>query len=421
MKYVPTLILLILITLSTSIAQPIQQEKTSQFTNFSSQNGTSVDINAIIQYVIREAYLNNQADLEFYAKKVQQFTKQKKEQRDTLNELRKQVQVLKKQGKKRQETEAILKQQILPTKIVRPIVDLNITRTRVSCNAFQPRTIPFPTQTYQRVPDCSAINDLTPFERYIEDLQQTAEECMQLAEENRNRYQERLRHLITEVTQIPEIERQNDGLLMPLVGLGDATSTDLAMDERNYQSDDYHWHIKDALDSLTYQVQTICKLANNINTNILRECGRINTYITTGTEMHPPGLTQLEREMFTHNLQNQQQYATRFDKYIQEDYNRIRNKRTLEDLLSTQWIENKCKQSRVQERTAQLLQHAIPERIAASKKNNQKQHKTEVAASILRQITPTSIAQNTQSIVILRNQSSRFEANRKQKAFKSYL
>ena len=47
-----------------------------------------LDINALVQYVLRESYVESSDDLSFHAKKVKYFNQQKKKIRDHINEIR---------------------------------------------------------------------------------------------------------------------------------------------------------------------------------------------------------------------------------------------------------------------------------------------------------------------------------------------
>ena len=51
-------------------------------------NGAAIDPNALVQYVLRESYLQTTEDLRFYAEKVRYFNEAKKLLRDYLNKLR---------------------------------------------------------------------------------------------------------------------------------------------------------------------------------------------------------------------------------------------------------------------------------------------------------------------------------------------
>ena len=47
-----------------------------------------LDINALVQYVIRESYMESSDDLSYHANKVKYFNQQKKKIRDQINEIR---------------------------------------------------------------------------------------------------------------------------------------------------------------------------------------------------------------------------------------------------------------------------------------------------------------------------------------------
>jgi hypothetical protein len=60
----------------------------SEFVSETPQNGGAVDPNALVQFVLRESYLQTTEDLRFYAEKVKFFNQAKKEVRDHLQDLR---------------------------------------------------------------------------------------------------------------------------------------------------------------------------------------------------------------------------------------------------------------------------------------------------------------------------------------------
>jgi gas vesicle protein len=58
------------------------------FVSETAQNGGAVDPNALVQFVLRESYLQTTEDLRFYAEKVKYFNETKKTVRDHLEGLR---------------------------------------------------------------------------------------------------------------------------------------------------------------------------------------------------------------------------------------------------------------------------------------------------------------------------------------------
>ena len=64
------------------------QDNWDDYVNRTVKAGGAVDPNALVQYVLREAYLQNTEDLRFYAEKVKYFNECKKLIRDYLNDLR---------------------------------------------------------------------------------------------------------------------------------------------------------------------------------------------------------------------------------------------------------------------------------------------------------------------------------------------
>jgi hypothetical protein len=77
---------------------PLQfQSRWNSFVQQMAQTGGAVDPNVLVQYVLREAYLQTMEDLLFYAEKVKAFNAAKKQMRDHLQELRRYDQHMKQQ------------------------------------------------------------------------------------------------------------------------------------------------------------------------------------------------------------------------------------------------------------------------------------------------------------------------------------
>ena len=66
----------------------LEYDWTNFCTNFFSSDSGPVDVNALVQWVLREAYMENTKDLHFYAQKVQYFNEVKKALREELTRAR---------------------------------------------------------------------------------------------------------------------------------------------------------------------------------------------------------------------------------------------------------------------------------------------------------------------------------------------
>jgi hypothetical protein len=64
------------------------QDSFSQFVSEMAPNGGAVDPNAVVQYVLRESYVQTTEDLRYYADKVKYFNECKKDVRDYLETMR---------------------------------------------------------------------------------------------------------------------------------------------------------------------------------------------------------------------------------------------------------------------------------------------------------------------------------------------
>ena len=67
---------------------PNLQSRWDSFVSKEAEQGGAVDPNAIVQYVLRESYMQTTEDLRFYAEKVKYFNECKKDVREYLGKLR---------------------------------------------------------------------------------------------------------------------------------------------------------------------------------------------------------------------------------------------------------------------------------------------------------------------------------------------
>jgi hypothetical protein len=70
---------------------PVSSDVQSRWDNFVSEQSTqggAMDPNALVQYVLRESYMQTTEDLRFYAEKVKYFNETKKEIRDYMSKMR---------------------------------------------------------------------------------------------------------------------------------------------------------------------------------------------------------------------------------------------------------------------------------------------------------------------------------------------
>ncbi|MBI5064853.1 hypothetical protein HZA97_01330 [Candidatus Woesearchaeota archaeon] len=318
------------------------------------QDTKQMDFDGLIQFILRESYLDNQQDLEVYAEKVKYFNDQKKQIREELSRNRKEItkenveNLLSKDKKLKDElVEAAKKYQNL----INPKREFEVGKKtnleqKETCSELEPVTISFPVKNYLKFTDCELLAQRELLvDVYINKLMSLANQCMNLAKENMNSYDKKIQKIMDHVLQTEPTAKMS--LLMKSIPELSKSGLGSSIDE-----DEQH-KIKGVLDSLTNQVETLCELANNVNKNALGVCKDMDNYIYVG-------VTEEGKQNYLQILNKQKEYAKNHFDLAQKNYAMISAKQKLENNIYVEGVVYHCKNGYSKEDLSEIFSEPEP-------------------------------------------------------------